>query len=63
MLSNNNTAAKRVRHYNHGLLFTSHPLEPEELFEVRGRYVHRFRNTRYEVVILLRRLTGKLRLS
>ncbi|KAK7077553.1 hypothetical protein SK128_017216 [Halocaridina rubra] len=32
-LSNNNTVATRIRHFNHGLVFTSHPLEAEELFE------------------------------
>lgn len=38
-LTNNNTTAKRVRHYNHGLVFTSHPLEPEELFEVCSYFI------------------------
>ncbi|XP_076042886.1 neuralized-like protein 4 isoform X2 [Oratosquilla oratoria] len=34
-LSNNNTTATRIRHYNNGLIFTSRSLEAEEMFEVR----------------------------
>ncbi|KAB7508105.1 Neuralized-like protein 4 [Armadillidium nasatum] len=34
-LSNNQTMATRLRHFNHGLVFSSHSLEPDELFEVK----------------------------
>lgn len=39
VLKNDNCMAVRTRHYNHGLIFSSAPLEPDQVFEVRLSHI------------------------